>query len=153
MVIRLLAFLFIIGCSPEAESQGRYSVVNVFASKPPPNPGKTYGTGFYVERNIILTAYHILSGRDRTKDIVIVGYGNKPVKAELIKIDKAKDLALLRIKGNGESPFRLCDAYTIGDSVYLLSRKDNKYMKRRGKIRVKTTSIMPSIHFITWRII
>lgn len=87
---------------------------------PQPNPtSNSFGTGFVVAPGYVLTAHHILDG----KDSVFVGPNaqRKWVKARLIKANAALDLLLLQVNIEGpELPIAQWRDVPIGLEVYAL---------------------------------
>ena len=78
---------------------------------------KTLGSGVIVDANgLILTNNHVINGADR---IAVLLYDGRVTAAELVGIDKANDLAVLRIKLDNITAINLgnSDNIRVGDVV------------------------------------
>jgi serine protease DegS len=78
---------------------------------------KTLGSGVIVDANgLILTNNHVINGADR---IAVLLYDGRVTGAELVGIDKANDLAVLRIKLDNITAINLgnSDNIRVGDVV------------------------------------
>jgi S1-C subfamily serine protease len=72
--------------------------------EPDKNTGGACGSGFFISPNEILTANHVIDGSDKVR----VEFDNQYYPIEVLKTDKNKDLALLKI--NKQNKF-----YVIGE--------------------------------------
>ena len=54
-----------------------------------------FGTGFFLNANIIVTAYHVIEGKD---NVLIVNSKNDTLKGEIISKDRFNDLVLIKTK-------------------------------------------------------
>lgn len=85
-----------------------------------------HGSGFAITNDgYILTNYHVISGKveGKFKDIFIITPSGKEISAKLVRTNKYRDIALLKIDENFEKAFQLSkekkfkklqDIYTIG---------------------------------------
>lgn len=76
-----------------------------------------HGSGFFISNDgYIVTNYHVISNKNDLK--VILDDGNE-VKAKVARINKALDLALIKIEGNNELAFNLPlnQNFKIGEDI------------------------------------
>jgi hypothetical protein len=122
-------------CNP-ATAQFRGSVAEVFVE----DHGR--GKGFFVTRNLIVTCKHIIAKKyDRKTNTysnfageVIVKHGLVKIRAEVVDVHTVYDLALLKVKGKGPRPFKLCGA-DRSENVTMLTFEFGIYKNKTGKIR------------------
>ena len=85
----------------------------------PPQRGGGTGSGFIIDpEGYVLTNHHVIQGADKIKVRLQVEDKEKTYEAELIGSDRKTDIALLKIKreGNGAAPFPFIP---MGDSAQL----------------------------------
>jgi hypothetical protein len=64
-----------------------------------------HGSGFIISQDgYIITNYHVVSNKE---DLQVILYNGYDYKAEVVRVDKKHDLALLKIEENSLSPFKL----------------------------------------------
>jgi hypothetical protein len=78
------------------------------------------GTGFFVDKNVIATNYHVIQHAARVSAKSVTQRKEFPIK-EIIGFDEKKDLALLMVEGISVRPLPLGDVtkLAIGDDVYV----------------------------------
>lgn len=134
-----LALVVFLSCST-AEAQDVHPVVGVRVHVSPSRVHK--GTGFFVTKTHVLTAYHILEDHLKDAAILITTSKGTSVEAKLIAFSKIRDLALLEAQGPTSTGLSFCNDYDVGDKVYLLTYEKGKLISKTGKIkRIKDTII------------
>ena len=128
---RVLIFTICLIISNSVYSYDGYSIVEVIVSRE--GGGSFKGEGFYIDKDLILTSYHIIKNRDKGKPIVIISRGNIITVVNIEKTSYDKDLVILRVN-EFNKPLKLCNTVNYGDSVYLILYKNGKYYKKLGKI-------------------
>lgn len=81
--------------------------------------GNYYGSGFVVGKGLIATCEHVLDGMTSGTVEPVINETKYPVK-EIIAIDEAHDLAILRVSDFAVPPLPLGDSDTvqIGETIY-----------------------------------
>jgi serine protease Do len=73
---------------------------------------------------LVLTNYHVISGRRRRGDVRVALHDGRTLDARLVKSDRSLDLALLRLEGyHGDlpaAPVGDSDALRVGELVYAI---------------------------------
>ena len=91
------------------------------------NPGVGIGTGFFIEKNVIVTNYHVI--KDNTSLNVITNHSNEQWKAEVIASSEKHDIAIIKIvewdkfaENNDWNVLHLINTNTaeVGDTIYTL---------------------------------
>jgi serine protease Do len=85
-------------------------------SAPPKGDGKSFGTGFYVSENRVLTNWHVVAGCSKYITIKYPGYASS--KAWLKATDKTNDLALLETERPGLGVASFEYNVRLGAAVY-----------------------------------
>lgn len=82
------------------------------------------GSGFFVERNVIATNFHVIRGAARGNVRLVGQRAGFPI-ANVVGIDKVRDLALLSVEAMAP-PLRLAgsEPAEIGDSVYAVGNPE-----------------------------
>ncbi len=87
---------------------------------------KGHGSGFAISQDgYLLTNFHVIAGKnlDKTESITVILSNGEEIPATVVRYNRAKDLALLKVEHNFEKPFRisnvksfknLMEVYTIG---------------------------------------
>jgi len=76
------------------------------------------GTGFFIERNKILTCYHVIENSD-IKKIEVFSYNQKkPILATILDTNKDYDLALLKIETDNKLFVKINKSISSGDKCY-----------------------------------
>lgn len=79
-----------------------------------------HGTGFFIEKNKVLTAYHVVEGADPS-NVLIQDYAGKLYNASIIRFDKEKDVALLRVFGVQGTPLKLANKNApLGTKIFMM---------------------------------
>jgi len=110
-------------------------------------------SGVYVAPNLILTANHCVDMEDglELKGIWIRNVYDEAAKAEIVKVDAEKDLALLKTSLKG-IPVSLARKVTVGEEVWVIGQPLGlKFVVTKGiisSLNVSTLSF-PINHFIT----
>ncbi len=85
---------------------------------------KSHGSGFAITNDgYLLTNYHVICSEKQDKPVgFVVLYNGKEYKAEVVRIDKMNDIALLKIDAVFEKAFGLSleKEYKIYDEVYTI---------------------------------
>ena len=146
---------------PETIAQVRPSVVGIGTIQKTRVPKlKLQATGFVVADGLhVITNAHVLSGELQSSRgehlVVLVGSGRKPGirQAEVIKIDKKYDLALLKLKGLPIPSLRLGDSNRVreGDECLFTGFPIGAVLglypvTHRSIISAITPVVIPSIH-------
>lgn len=80
--------------------------------------GKAFGSGFFVDKDVVATAWHVV---DRLRNIRIKLDKDKYVGASLMRSDKDNDVALLRVAAPDKSPLPIASGHPrTGDSVVVV---------------------------------
>ena len=87
---------------------------------------KGHGSGFAVSKDgYILTNYHVIASSDPSKqeELTVVTSSGKELPAKVVRFNKSRDLALLKVESNFDKVFKISsdktfknlqDVYTIG---------------------------------------
>jgi len=90
--------------------------------------GEGHGTGFVVARNMILTNAHVVD--DKTK-VKVQTVANKVLNGTIVKVDKARDLALVFVKELKATSVVLdTQPVTNGDRVYVVGHGGKSWYSR-----------------------
>ena len=90
------------------------------------------GSGFAIEENLLLTNAHVV---EDNKTVTINLYNDSPVKGTVIKVDAAKDLALIQTKKSLPVLDINKEKISIGDEVFAIGApKDMPYTMTKGII-------------------
>jgi len=77
------------------------------------------GTGFFIEKNKILTCYHIIENHEKEEDIkVFLPNQTTPYQVSILDKNKENDLALLQIESDNEYFVQTNDKVINGDNCY-----------------------------------
>jgi S1-C subfamily serine protease len=90
----------------EAVDDTRESIVQVSGETPECDAGVT-GTGFVVEKGLVITNAHVVAGVDEPS--VRVRQGDPPIRAGVVLFDAQKDIALLSVPVLESAPLRLTE--------------------------------------------
>lgn len=102
--------------------------------------GGACGSGFFISKNQILTADHVINGAKNVR----VEFDGKYFIASVVKQDSSKDLALLKIEGESEVFYKLNDSCGIIDQDVLC------YGFPRGVWTMyKSDGVIKEIHSVT----
>lgn len=77
--------------------------------------GLSWGTGFFVAENYVLTAYHVVDG----EGLVHVSGDHGGNYYDIVAYDKKFDLALIKVDRAGE-PLKFADSVTAGQDAYTI---------------------------------
>jgi S1-C subfamily serine protease len=83
------------------------------------------GSGFFVERDVIVTSDHVIKGA--TKILAkIVGQKRVYDASKIIRFDEERDLALLKVEGATARPLPLATSYRpgVGDIIYIVGNPE-----------------------------
>lgn len=84
---------------------------------------QTVGSGFAIGEHLIITNYHVVSGY---KTVNLVTYDDSDFMGQVIKVDEAIDLALIRVEEFSFLPLQLnMDELNPGDDVYAIGTPSN----------------------------
>jgi len=137
-MLRIFCLVLVLSFSKSSFSSDEDLVVEVratFYKSPRTNKYKYIkGSGFYVRRNLILTAYHVIEKRVKSDPITVIGSDFNEVEVELVYANKFEDVALLRIVGHGRNVVNFCEKINYGDDAYLITRVDGEVVKKSGRI-------------------
>jgi S1-C subfamily serine protease len=92
------------------------------------------GAGVFIDQNHILTAEHVI---DAVNSVTVTTLAGNTYAANVVAVDKDKDLALLGVKANGEKirPIPFAAAYTIGQTAIAIGHPDGlNYSVSKGII-------------------
>jgi hypothetical protein len=104
-----------------------------------------YATGFVVGDRLVMTAYHVVSGKLSASKKTQLGFGPKDelevkayvngCQAEVVRVDEESDLALLRVchtpKRSAAPAFQA--SLSEDERLLLIARPNNEKSVRRGK--------------------
>jgi S1-C subfamily serine protease len=77
-----------------------------------------YGSGFFVTENLIVTALHVV----KDKEIKVIIWNGNEIKADIYKINKNKDIAILKVDGyKCENPFEISNRYKESEEITTIS--------------------------------
>ena len=159
--ILLSCFVFFVGCLPREihlakKCQKSTVLIHVKVLK---NDKKMWGTcsGVYVNPKVILTANHCIDSSDGAEilEIWVRNFDNKSMKAEVIKKDFARDLALLKTDLRG-IPVKLARNVRVGEDVWIIGNPLGlEFVVSKGIVSNVDLSMKqyPINHFITTAIV
>jgi len=134
---------YTISVALEIHKKNRNSLVRILSSLSTVAPN-AYGSGFVVGDGLVMTSYHVVSGRlsDSNKlklgfkpedELEVKAYVNG-CEARTVKVDEEADLALLRIcaQSNKTRSATFAPVPANGEQVLLIAQPGTQKMVRRG---------------------
>jgi len=102
-----------------------------------------YATGFFVGDGLMITAYHVVSGKLDASKRLALGFDRKDqlkvtvhangCSAKVIKVDEEADLALLQVCGSGEANFPTFQpTVTKDEELLIVARPHGQKVVGRG---------------------
>lgn len=120
----LLSFIICSSIYPKTASKiakSSFSSVVLIASQDKYGQPVSYGSGFFVEKDVIATNYHVIKGSS-SAFLRIVGKKEKHNIIGYVGIDKSRDLILLKVSAANEPILSMADnrKLEIGDEVFVI---------------------------------
>lgn len=102
-------------------------------------PALQSGSGWVFDDDLVMTNAHVVSGS--TGRIVQVGGAGRPYKAELVLLDAARDIAVLRVPGLDAQPLELGDPLAADDDAVVVGYPENgPYTISPARVREAVTA-------------
>ena len=96
-----------------------------------------YGTGFFVEENIVVTNAHVVAGVNSPK----IFFEGKEFDLEFISFDPNSDLAILKSENFSQKPLKLNDAKEGESGAVVAYFKDGEKIVTEIKVREKMLAV------------
>lgn len=96
-----------------------------------------YGTGFFVEENIVVTNAHVVAGVNSPK----IFYEGNGFDLEFISFDPNSDLAILKSENFSQKPLKLDDAKEGESGIVVAYVKDGEKIVTEVKVREKILAV------------
>lgn len=114
-----------------------YHSVVIVASAYPNGQDASFGSGFAIGKDIIITNAHVIASKDNTE---IGTYGQEMSDVDVIAMDTELDIAVLQVSGMQFTPLKMADlsSLRIGEDVYAIGApKGLDYTLTKGVISAK----------------
>lgn len=81
---------------------------------------------------VMVTNYHVFEGKDHAGFGVLTRDGKVSPVVEVLAADKASDIAIFRVKGEGFKPLPLGPAQKVGGAAHIIAHPDSRFFSYTG---------------------